>query len=57
MQWLLEATKEFTRFSANADKKQRLSANAEWKTLLPQLAAYPRDHFDYALDDDALAKH
>ncbi len=27
----------------------------DWQTALPQLAAYPRDHFDYALDDAALA--
>ncbi|MFQ6553564.1 NAD-dependent epimerase/dehydratase family protein [Aestuariibius insulae] len=27
----------------------------EWQTALPQLAAYPRDHFDYAQDDAALA--
>lgn len=28
--------------------------NCDWQTLLPQLARYPRDHFDYRIDDDAL---
>ena len=27
----------------------------DWREVLPQLAAYPRDHFDYAEDDKALA--
>ncbi|MFQ6547197.1 NAD-dependent epimerase/dehydratase family protein [Aestuariibius sp. 2305UL40-4] len=27
----------------------------DWEEALPQLAKYPRDHFDYALDDEALA--
>ena len=26
-----------------------------WREVLPQLAAYPRDHFDYAMDDQAMA--
>ena len=27
----------------------------DWHTVLPQLAAYPRDHFDYAVEDAAMA--
>ena len=27
----------------------------DWRALLPQLAAYPRPHFDYDADDEALA--
>ncbi|MEM7641560.1 MAG: reductase [Pseudomonadota bacterium] len=30
-------------------------ARGDWRALVPQLAAYPRDHFDYALDDRGLA--
>ncbi|MEM8824590.1 MAG: reductase, partial [Pseudomonadota bacterium] len=30
-------------------------AKGDWRAMVPQLAAYPREHFDYALDDRALA--
>ncbi|MEM9795960.1 MAG: NAD-dependent epimerase/dehydratase family protein [Pseudomonadota bacterium] len=30
-------------------------AGGDWQERLPVLAAYPRDHFDYALDDAGLA--
>lgn len=28
--------------------------NCDWQMLLPQLAGYPYDHFDYRIDDEAL---
>lgn len=30
--------------------------NRDWQDVLPQLAAYPRDHFDYDADDYALSQ-
>ena len=29
--------------------------NRDWREILPQLAAYPREHFDYEADDHALS--
>ncbi|MEM7710001.1 MAG: NAD-dependent epimerase/dehydratase family protein [Pseudomonadota bacterium] len=31
-------------------------ARGDWRAMVPQLAAYPRDHFDYGADDRALAE-
>ncbi len=32
----------------------RATEGRDWREVLPQLAAYPRDHFDYDADDEAL---
>ncbi len=34
----------------------RATHGRDWRAVLPQLAAYPNEHFDYAADDEALER-